>query len=72
MGFWAGTYGLNFCHDFLKLYLKIEKQISFMGIYMFFQTVSGNKSYAQISSKQGRGGRKKKIYLFINLEFFLS
>jgi len=58
MGFWAGTYGLNFCYDFFKLFLKIEKLINFEGIY-FSQLVLMNKSYAQISSKQGRRGIKK-------------
>jgi len=57
MRFWASTYGLSFCPDFSKLFLKIEKIISFMGIYIF-QSVPGNKSYAQVSSKQGRGGSR--------------
>jgi len=32
-----------------------------MEIYIFFQSVPNNKSYAQISSKQGREGSKKNI-----------
>jgi len=51
MRFWAGTSGLNFCPDFLKLFLKLEKLINFVEIYIFFQSVLGNKSYVQISSK---------------------
>jgi len=53
-----GTYRLNFCYDFLKHLLKIEKVISFMGIYIFFQFVPENKSYAQISSKKERRSHK--------------
>jgi len=47
--------------------LEIEKLIIFMGIYFFFQSVPGNKSDAQISSKQGRGGQQKK---FESLNFY--
>jgi len=36
MRFREGTYGLKFCPNFLKHFLKIEKLISFMGIYIFF------------------------------------
>jgi len=71
MGFWAGTYGCNFCHDFFNLLLKIEKLIIFVGIYIFFQSVPGNKSYAQSNSKQRRGGNKKKIEFKKRIEFFL-
>jgi len=35
MGFWVGTYRLNFCHLFLKLFWKIEKLIIFMGLLFF-------------------------------------
>jgi len=61
MGFWVGTYGLNFCYDILKLILNIKKLIIFKGILLFFQLVLGNKSNVQISSKQGRGGIQKKF-----------
>jgi len=45
--------------DSNQLFGKIEKQINFMGIILFFQLVPRNKNYAQISSKQGREGNKK-------------
>jgi len=61
MQFRVGTYGLNFCPDFLKLFLKIEKLISFVRIYIFSLSVYGNKSYDQISLNQGRGGNKKNL-----------
>jgi len=61
MEFWVGIYGLNFCYNFSKLFLKIEKLISFMlcpnkrlGPQLFL--VPGNKSYAQ---KKGEGATKK-------------
>jgi len=63
MGLRAGTYGLNFCYDFWKLFLKIETDKLCGNVY-FFQLVPKNKSYAQISSKQGRGGSKKKLQKF--------
>jgi len=67
-----GTYRLNFFPDFLKLFFKTEKLISFVGIYIFFQLVPRNKSYAQIRSKQGREGSKinfVRIWIFF-IEFF--
>jgi len=74
MEFWAGIYGLNFSYDFLKKILNIEKLISFVGILIFFQLVLGNKSYAQISSKQRRGGNKnnyvkKKNWIFFPIDY---
>jgi len=66
-GILASTYGLNFCHDFLKLFWKIEKTDWLHGNIDFFQLVPGNKNYAQISSKQGMGATKK----IQNLNFFL-
>jgi len=71
MGFQASTYGLNFCPDFLELFLKIEKFISFVGILFFSQSVLRNKSYAQINSKQGRVGSKRNLQNFeLLLNFF--
>jgi len=69
MGFRGGTYRLNFCYDFLKLFLKIEKLISFVGMYIFFQSVPKNKNYTQISSKQRRRATKK---ICKNLNFFFE
>jgi len=68
----ASSYGLNFCHDFLKLFWKIEKLIIFMGYGFFFQLVPKNKSYAQISSKQGTGENKKKFKISISFFNFFS
>jgi len=64
MGFWVGTYGLNFCYDFWNFF-EDRKMIIFKGIYIFFQSMPGNKSYAQISSKQGRV--KKKLNSFLGI-----
>lgn len=36
IGFWASTFGCNFCHDFLKHFLKIEKMNSFVGMQFLF------------------------------------
>jgi len=66
MAFQAGTYGLKFCLDFLKLSLKIEKLISFMGIYVFSIGAQEQK-LCPISSKHGRRGSKKNLQKF---EFF--
>jgi len=60
MGFRVGTYGLNFCHYFLKLFLKIEKLISFMGIKFFFNRCPGTKVMAP-KLKIGDGGQQKNI-----------
>jgi len=35
MGFWAGTYGLNFCHEFFKLLLKIKNRIALWEYSLF-------------------------------------
>jgi len=70
MGFGASTYGLIFCHDFLKLFQKMKKLIIVTEIYIFFQLVHRNKSYAQISSKQGMGQLKKISKFDFFFEFF--
>jgi len=70
MGFGASIYGLIFWHDFLKLFWKMEKLIIFMQISIFFQLMPGNKSYAQISLKQGHGGNKQNSNFQIDY-FFL-
>jgi len=69
MGFRAGTYRLNFFYDFWKLSLNIEKHISFMGIYIFFQLVPGNKSYTQISSNQGNGDNNFFFEIWISFSW---
>jgi len=68
MGFWAGTYGLISCHDFLKLFLKIEKQISFMGIYFVSidpqeQKLCPNKIKTKERGQQKRFEILKKKFL---------
>jgi len=65
----TGLLQANFCHDFLKRFWKIEKLIIFMGF--FFQLVPQNKSYAQISSKQGATGQQKENSKF-EFELFLT
>jgi len=69
MGFWVLTYGLNFCYDFFETLFEDRKNDKLCGNIIFFQSVLGNKSYAQISSKQGRGGNKKKVQKY---DFFLE
>jgi len=57
MGFWAGTYGLKFHIDFLKLFLKIGKMVNFVGIYIFFSNQClGTK--IMLPKAQNRPGRK--------------
>jgi len=66
MGFWAGTYGLIFCYDFLKLFWKIEKLIIFMGIYIF--SISAQKQKLCPNKLKTRGSKKNSQ----NLDFFFE
>jgi len=53
LGFWVGTYNLNFCHAILKFFWKIEQLIIFVENKFFFnwclrtKVMFENKSYAQ-------------------------
>jgi len=46
---------------FVETFLEDRKTDKLRGNIIFFHSVPGNKSYAQISSKQGRRGSKKKF-----------
>jgi len=70
MRFWAHTYRLNFGPDFLKLFLKIEKLISFVGILLFFSFGAREQKLCPNKVKIGERGQHKKICK--NLNFFLN
>jgi len=56
------TYGLNFCYDFLKLFLKIKKLISFMGI-QFFSIGAQEQKLCPNKLKTKERGQQKNIIL---------
>jgi len=69
MTFWAGTYGLNFYHDFVKLLLKIEKLINFVGIQFFSINVLKQKLCPNKLKTRERGQQKQ---ICKNLNFFFE
>jgi len=65
MRFWAGTYGLKFCPNFLKLFSKIKKLISFVGI-LFFSFGAREQQLCPYNFKKGEKGQPKKICKNLN------
>jgi len=63
MGFQASTYNINFCPNFLKLFMKIEKVISFMSIY-FFLIGAWEQKLCPNKLKTGETGQQKKFTKF--------
>jgi len=76
MGFWAGTYGLNFCHDFVKLFLNIEKMIIFMGNIILFSIGAQEQKLCPNKLKTGERERerqqKNNSKFEFNLVFLIS
>jgi len=81
MGFWAGTYGLIFCHDFLNSFWKdrkidyFHKNIYFLSIDAQKQKLCQNKLKTKDMATQKKNSKFKLEFLLIlfldRLYFFL-
>jgi len=66
MGFWACTYGLNFCYDFSETFVEDRKTDKLHGTIFFSNWCLGK----QVMPKEAQNeGERTTIYFFKFLNF---